>query len=83
MDADKNTGKTDAHGAVKMPRKWRSHSTEIVQEMYFLRFFGTLAILTILFVLGLRFVQQTSSLSDRPQSGQQQQQATTATEAGR
>lgn len=77
MNADKNTGKI----SVKTPRKWRSGSTEIVQEMHFLRFFGTLAVLTILFVLGLRFVQQTSSLSDRTQPLQQQPPA--AAEAGR
>jgi len=51
------------------PSKWQSKSTEIKQEMHFLRFFGTLAILTIIFVLVVRFVQQTSSIAtDRPQA---------------
>ena len=36
-----------------------------LQELQILRFFTTLAILTIIFVLVLRFVQQTSVSSDK------------------
>lgn len=36
-----------------------------LQELQILRFFTTLAILTIIFVLVLRFVQQTSITSDK------------------
>ncbi len=46
-------------------RKLMKGMQESLQELQFLRFFTTLAILTIIFVLVLRFVQRTSVASDK------------------
>ena len=48
----------------KQPNIYKSR-WEAVLELQILRFFTTLAILTIVFVLVLRFVQQTSVSSDK------------------